>query len=119
MPPILQADPPPLRVDETGTIRIGESQILLEVIVREYEEGADPESIASAYPPLQVAEVYAAIAYYLRHRSELDAYLRRREEQAAKLRQEIEARHKGRADLRRRLEARRAQQEPGHASSGD
>jgi hypothetical protein len=40
---------------------------------------------------LDLADVYAVIAYYLRHRDEVRAYLKRREEEAEALRAKIEA----------------------------
>jgi uncharacterized protein (DUF433 family) len=119
MTPALHADPVPLRADETGTIRVGDSQVVLDVLVREYNDGADAESIANAYPTLKLGDVYAAIAYYLRHKSELDQYLQRRRQQAAELRCEIEARQDSHRALRAKLAARRAQQEQDHAAPRD
>jgi uncharacterized protein (DUF433 family) len=116
MTPTIQTDPVPLRTDETGTLRVGNSRITLDVLVREYEEGADPEGIVRGYPTLNLADVYGAIAYYLRHKAELDEYLRRRREEATRLRQEIEAAQAGSPNLRATLEARRARQEQDHAS---
>ena len=116
MTPTLQADPVPLRRDEAGALRVGSSRVPLDTVVQEFEDGADPEGIVRAYPTLQLADVYAVIAYYLRHRGELDEYLRRREEEAAALKREIEARQPNRAGLRERLLARKAQQEQGHAT---
>ncbi len=116
MTPAIQTAPPPLHADETGTLRVGTSQVVLDVLVREYQEGADPESIVRAYPTLGLADVYAAIAYYLRHKDELDAYLRARREEAARLRQEIEARQAGQPGLREKLESRRDRQEQDHAA---
>ena len=116
MTPTIQSDPPALRADQGGALRVGESQVLLDVLVREFEAGADPESIARAYPTVRLADVYAAIAYYLRHKEELDAYLKRRREEATELRQEIEGRQPGRAGLRAKLEGRRPQPEEDHAA---
>jgi hypothetical protein len=52
--------------------------------------------------------VYGVIAYYLRHRKEIDDYIQGRREQAEKLRQEIEAKQPNRAELRAKLLARKA-----------
>lgn len=117
MTPPIQADPIPLRADEGGCLRIGDTRVTLDVLLGEYEGGASPEGIVAAYPALQLADVYAVIAYYLRHRGEVDQYLRRRQGEAAQLRREIECRQPGRADLRARLLARRDSQEQGHASA--
>ena len=115
----IQSDPVPLRTDEHGVIRVGDSQVLLDIVIREFNNGSDPEGIAHGYPTLALADVYAVIGYYLRHREEVDRYLQRRREEAEQLRKEIEAKQPGRADLRAKLLARKAQQELEHASSGN
>ncbi len=113
-----QPDPVPLREDGRGGFRVGDSRVPLDVVLDEYENGADPESIVSAYSTLCLADVYAVIAYYLRHRDEVRAYLRQREATAAELRREIESRQPDRGELRAKLLARREQQENRHASRG-
>jgi uncharacterized protein (DUF433 family) len=112
----IQTDPIPLRVDEHGVIRVGDSQVLLDIVIREFNNGAEPEAIAQGYPTLHLADVYGVIAYYLRHRKEIDDYVQGRREEAEKLRQEIEAKQPNRAELRAKLLARKAQIE--HASPG-
>jgi uncharacterized protein (DUF433 family) len=112
----IQTDPSPLRVDEHGAVRVGDSQVLLDIVIREFNNGAEPEAIARGYPTLDLADVYGVIAYYLRHRTEIDDYIRARREEAEKLRQEIEAQQPGRAELRAKLLARKAQMELAHAS---
>src|SRR5206468_8889674 len=96
----------PLRTDEFGVVRVGDCQVLLDVVINEFHKGATPESIARAYSTLRLPDVYAVIAYYLSHRDEVDEYLKRREEEAEKLRQEIEKSRPDRADLRAKLLAR-------------
>jgi uncharacterized protein (DUF433 family) len=100
------AEPPPLRVDDGGVIRVGDSRVPLDVVVQEYEKGEDPEGIVHAYSALRLADVYGALWYYLRHREEIGAYLRRRQVEAAQLREKVEA-AQGPSDLRERLLARR------------
>src|SRR5437016_502076 len=114
----LHTDPLPLRIDEYGVIRVGDSQVLLDVVIREFHNGAETEAIAHGYPTLNLADVYGVIAYYLRHRKEIDDYLQTRRQEAGKLRQEIEARQPSRAELRAKLLARKAQMELAHASPG-
>ena len=109
----------PLRTDEYGVVRVGDSQVLLDIVIRVFNNGADPESIVHGYPTLNLADVYAAIAYYLRHRKEVDDYLHSRRDEAERLRQQIEATQPGRAELRAKLLARKAQMEFEHASSGN
>jgi uncharacterized protein (DUF433 family) len=114
----IHADPIPLRVDEHGVIRVGDSQVLLDVVVREFNNGAEPETIANGYPTLDLADAYGVIAYYLRHRKELDQYLHARRQDADKLRQEIEAKQPSRTELRAKLLTRKAQIDLAHASPG-
>ena len=111
----IHTDLVPLRTDEHGAIRVGDSQVLLDIVIREFNNGSDPEGIVHGYPTLDLANVYAVIAYYLRHRKEVDAYLQSRREEAEQLRKEIEAKQPSRADLRVKLLARKAQQELEHA----
>ena len=87
----LHADPPPLRVDEGGSVRVGKSRISLDLIVEQYENGMTPEDMVRAYDTLVLADVYASIAYYLRHRDEVRAYLMRRAEEAESLQAKVEA----------------------------
>lgn len=103
---ILQSEAPPLRQDASGALRIGHSRVLVDLVIRAFQDGATPEAIAQRYPTVTLADVYAVLAYYLRHREEIEAYLAAREERAQEVRQRIE-RHQGDlADLRGRLLAR-------------
>jgi uncharacterized protein (DUF433 family) len=119
MPLTIHPDPVPLHTDEHGAIRVGSSQVVLDVVIRAFHNGADPESIVHGFPTLALADVYAVIGYYLRHRREIDEYLQARWEDAQKLRQEIEAKQMDRAEVRAKLLARRAQMELEHASPGE
>ena len=112
----LHSDPIPLRVDEHGVVRVGNSQVLLDIVIREFNNGAEPEAIAHGFPTLNLADVYAVISYYLRHREEIDDYLLTRRQEAEELRQEIEAKQPNRVELRAKLLARKAQMELAHAS---
>jgi uncharacterized protein (DUF433 family) len=87
----LHAEPPPLRVDEGGVVRVGKSRISLDLIVEQYENGMTPDDLIRAYDTLSLADVHSVIAYYLRHREEVRTYLRRRAEDAGLLRVKIEA----------------------------
>ena len=82
---------PPLRIDEGGVVRVGRSRVSLDVVVEQYEDGMTPEELVRAYDTLQLADVYAVIAYYLRHRDEVCAYLERRDREAMLLRDQIES----------------------------
>lgn len=107
---ILQTEAPPLGKDSTGGLRVGNSRVLLELVLRAFEDGATPETIVQRYPTLSLAETYAVIAYYLRHRQEVDLYLTQREKQADLLRKQIEDRQPDLATLRARLLARQSRQ---------
>ncbi len=103
----VHAEPPPLRVDEGGVVRIGKSRVGLDLVVEQYENGMTPEDLVRAYDTLDLADVHAIIAYYLRHRDEVRAYLKQRAEEAKALRSKIEAERPrvSRADLLARRSA--------------
>ncbi len=103
---ILQTEAPPLRQDASGALRIGHSRVLLDLVIRAFQDGATPEAIAQHYPAVTLADIYAVIAYYLRHRDEVEAYLAAREQRAQEVRQRIERQQGSLADLRARLLAR-------------
>ena len=98
---------PPLRVDEGGVVRIGGSRISLDLLVEQYENGMTPEDMVRAYDTLALADVHAAIAYYLRHRDEVRTYLAQRAAEAVKLRSNLDANHPriSREDLLARRDA--------------
>jgi uncharacterized protein (DUF433 family) len=89
----IQTDTPPLRQDDSGAVRVGGTRVLLELVIRAFEDGATPEAIVQRYPSTTLADIYAVVAYYLRHRALVERYLAERERQAETLRQNIEACH--------------------------
>lgn len=103
---VAQAEAPPLYEDSSGSVRVGQSRVLLEMVIRAFQDGATPETIVQRYPTLRLEDVYAVIAYYLRHRGEVEQYLLRNEESAEEVRQQIESRQDLR-DIRARLLAKR------------
>jgi len=103
----LHADVPPLTEDADGALRIGASRVLLEIVIRAFQDGATPETIVQRYPTATLADVYAVISYYLRHKSEIEQYLVGRERQAQEMQQEIRMQQGDVRELRERLEARR------------
>jgi uncharacterized protein (DUF433 family) len=103
---IFQAEALPLRQDASGALRIGHSRVLVDLVTRALQDGATPEAIARRYPTVPLADTYAAIAYYLRHREAVEAYLTAREQQAQEMRQRIEPQQGDPASLRGRLLAR-------------
>ncbi len=103
----LQADSPPLREDSTGALRVGDSRVLLELVVQAFRDGATPETIVQQYSTLKLQDVYAVIAYYLRHPVEIEAYLAHREERAENVRCKVMSREGNMNEIRQRLAARR------------
>ncbi len=98
--------PVPLRVDGRGVIRVGHTRVTLDSLVASFGAGATAEEIAQRYPSLDLGDVYAVIAYYLRHQAEVDAYLDQQRREAAQIQREHEA-HFDPAGVRERLLARR------------
>jgi uncharacterized protein (DUF433 family) len=104
----IHQDAIPLRVDETGTVRVGKTRMLLDLVIGAFRDGATPEEIAQMYDTVDLADAYAVIGYYLRHREEVDAYLADRTREAEELRKKIEASQRHLPDIRARLLAARA-----------
>jgi uncharacterized protein (DUF433 family) len=107
MPLELPVESIPLREDGSGALRIGDTRVLLELVIDAFEDGATPETIAQRYETLALSDVYAVITYYLRHREEIAEYLLRREEKAAEVRHKIESTRRDLSEIRGRLLARR------------
>lgn len=91
---IVEPQPVPLRKVQDGTWRVGESRVLLDLVIHAFNVGRTPEEIVQSYDTLHLEDVYAVLAYYLTHRTEVDAYLQQQEVEAEALWQEI----KGRSD---------------------
>ena len=107
----------PLETSADGVLRVGGTRVTLDTVVAAFDEGATAEEIAHQYPSLRLADVYAAIGYYLRHRPEIEAYLHERQRQAEQVRQQNQARFDSHG-IRERLLARRAAQEAQRAQAG-
>ncbi|MBS1793319.1 MAG: DUF433 domain-containing protein [Acidobacteria bacterium] len=91
---------------EGGVLRIGNTRVSLDSVIIAFNQGSAPEQIVYDYDTLTLAEVYAAISYYLQNRETVDAYLAKRAKQNETLREANEARF-GHRDIRERLLARR------------
>ena len=103
----VQTEAPPLAEDASGALRIGSSRVLLELVVRAFQDGATPETIVQRYSTLELADVYAVLAYYLRHPNEVEEYLAQREQKAEQVRQRIESQQGDLSEIRARLLTRR------------
>lgn len=104
---VIQTEAPPIRQDESGALRVGDSRVLLELVIEEFQDGATPEMIVQQYDSLALSDVYAVIGYYLRHREEIQLYLDQREQRGRELRKRIEDKQRDLGDIRRRLRAAR------------
>jgi uncharacterized protein (DUF433 family) len=78
--------------DEHGVYRVGESRVSIDSLVFAFKQGHSAETIQQQYPALQLADVYAAIAFYLRNRNEVEQYLKSQAALWSHLRDEWNAR---------------------------
>lgn len=111
MPLTIHSEAPPLRVDEAGAIRVGKTRVLFVLVVQAYQAGETPEGIVEMFDTLELADVYGAIAYYLRHKSEVEAYLEEYDRQSEEIRKKFEERQGSQAGLRERLLRRLAEKQ--------
>lgn len=107
---VLEQDSPPLRADETGAIRVGHSRVLLETVIRAFQDGASPESILHQYSSLCLSDIYSTIGYYLKHRDAVDAYLSQREQLAESVQRRLFSVQPDLRSIRSRLLSQRDQQ---------
>ena len=96
----ISTDPAPLSTDEDGVVRVGGTRVRLDTVVYAFNQGASAEEILQQYPSL--ADIYAAISYYLQHRTSVDEYLKDRQQEHERVRQTNESRSDP-AGLRERL----------------
>ena len=113
---IIQAEAPPLQMDESGTIRVGGTRVTLETIVELYKDGHTADELRDAFPTVSLADIHTVIGYYLRHRREVDAYLEGQQREGVEIRRKLEA-QPGNAELRQRLQAIKRSREDGRGAS--
>lgn len=99
----IQSEAPPIRTDASGALRVGDTRVLLELVVHAFREGATPETIVQQYPTLALSDVYAVIGYALRHPEQIDAHLAERDRCADEVQRRIEAGQGDLMELRQRL----------------
>jgi len=104
---VLDRETPPLYEDETGAVRVGNSRVLLETVIRAFQDGASPESIVHRYTTLSLSDVYNTIGYYLRHQDAVEAYLTQREQLAEAVQQRLSDIHPDLSSIRARLLSQR------------
>jgi hypothetical protein len=52
---ILQTETPPLRRDVSGALRVGRSRVLLELVIRAFQDGATPRGDRATLPERSVS----------------------------------------------------------------
>ncbi len=50
----------PLREDPPGVLRVGESRVLLELVIHAHQQGKAPQEIVQMYDALDFGDVYAS-----------------------------------------------------------
>jgi hypothetical protein len=81
----------PLREDPPGVFRVGNTRVLLELVLDAFKRGESAEAIVRSYRSLRLADVYAVISRYLADPEPFDRYLRRCDEEAEAVRHQLEA----------------------------
>ncbi len=104
---VIETEAVPIQIGADGVWRIGSSRVTFDTVAAAFDEGATAEEITQQYPSLALAEVYAALGWYLKHRPEAETYLRTRDAERQRVRQANEARF-GPVGIRSRLLARQA-----------
>lgn len=111
---LIVSEAPPLTQWDDGSIRVGGTRLLLEIVINDYLRGRGAEEIARSYPPVSLAHIYGAIAYYLKHPTEVKGYLDWVEKESDDIQRKWEN-NQATIDLRERLLTRSEVSEIQHA----
>lgn len=106
----IASEPAPLEITADGVVRVGKTRVTLDTLISVFKQGLTAEEIVYRYPSLNLADIYATIAFYLNHQQEVEVYLQQRQQQAQEIRRMNEARFDPQG-LRDRLLARKAERE--------
>jgi uncharacterized protein (DUF433 family) len=87
----IKADPVPLVRDDAGRLMIVGTRVPLDNLVIAFKRGESPEAIHESFDTVPLADVYAALSYYLKHRDEIEEYLADQKRRGAEVRDRIEA----------------------------
>jgi uncharacterized protein (DUF433 family) len=96
-----------IEVDEKGDARIAGTRMkVTDLVLDKLAHGSSPEQMAQQFPPLTLAQIHSALAYYYDHLPELDAQIECDQRMVEGLRARA---HPGpsREDLARRLQVPR------------
>src|SRR5438445_8329153 len=80
----------PLWEDPPGVFRVGNSRVLLELVIGAFKRGETPEGIVRSYRSLELADVYAVISRYLANPAPFNEYLLKCDEEAEQVRRRLE-----------------------------
>ena len=64
---ILRPDAPSLRRDASGVLRVSRFPGLIDLAMRALQDEETPDAVAQPYPSTMLADIYAVMAYSLRH----------------------------------------------------
>ena len=65
-------------MDDAGVARIAGTRLkVVHLVMDQTAHGSTPEQMREQFPPLTLAQVYAALTYYHDHKAELDAQIAR------------------------------------------
>jgi uncharacterized protein (DUF433 family) len=106
---VIAAEVVPLTMDRDGVARVGGTRVTLESLLAAYCQGATAEELAQRYPAVALSDIYAVIAYFLRHRADVEDYLAQSQARSEQARQQFASQldpHR----IRDRLLARRSKQ---------
>ena len=99
-------EPVPLVHDKAGRLMVSGTRVSLDVLIALFKQGKSPEAIHESFDTVSLADVYAVLTYYLRHRAEVEAYLAAQEKEGTQIQARIEAVHPPEEGLRAKLLAR-------------
>lgn len=104
----IELEKPPLVEDATGAIRVGNSRVLLELVIRAFQDGATAESIVQNYTTLSLSDVYYTLGYFLRHQETVELYLQQREILANEIQNRVSNSQSDLTEIRARLLAQKS-----------
>jgi uncharacterized protein (DUF433 family) len=107
----IEPQPVPLRKESDGSWRVGDTRVLLELVIQAFNAGSTPEGIIQSYDTLKLADVYSVLAYYLMHKAEVDGYIEWADTEGDKMMEKVRA-LTDHEEFRERLSARIAAREP-------
>jgi uncharacterized protein (DUF433 family) len=103
--------PVPLTTTEHGDICVVGTRISLETMIEDYNKGASPEDLVLNYASLNLADVHAVFAYYLRNKEAVDTYIKEQKHRAKEVRESLGI-DQSSQELRATLRARWANKQP-------